>query len=112
MISDSETVFVADRDYARQRGLKGQHAYVTVRWETEPGRETDDAGQRAVDEILTTQVNLEMMDESNCWADVCGLRVWFRAYRVKGEREPRLVVTAEPESCSPADERAALEGDG
>lgn len=98
-MSARETRYMADADYRKQRGLRPADGAVTVRWETTSGRETDDGGQRAVDEILTSQVHMEMMDESNCWMDVLGLRVWIRAMRVKGQASPRLVITASPESC-------------
>ncbi len=98
-VSERETRYMADADYRKSRGLRPRDGAVTVRWQTIPGRETDDGGQRAVDEILAVGVHAEMMDEANCWMDVLGLRVWIRAMRVKGQYEPRLVITAEPESC-------------
>ncbi len=101
-MSANQTSYLANDDYRRQWGLKAPHDAVTVRWQTIRGRETDDTGQPVVDEILTSQVHVEMMDESNCWADICGLRVWIRAMRVTGQREPRLVITASPESCHEA----------
>ncbi len=98
-MSANETQFQTDADEAKRAGLRPHQQHITVRWETIPGRETDDTGQRVVDEIIATGLRLEMMDESNCWANVNGLRVWIRAMRVKEQREPRLVITASPESC-------------
>lgn len=97
--------FYADDDVAKRYGLRPAQRYIEVRYETIPGRETDDCGQRVVDEIVATGCRAEMMDESNCWMDVNGLRVWIRAVRIKGQREPRLYVTAEPESCSPIERK-------
>lgn len=102
-MSGESTIFFTDSDEAKRRGLKGAQRRIEVRWEAIPEREFDDSGQRVIDEIIATGCRLEMMDESNCWMDVNGLRVWFRAVRVKGQREPRLYVTAEPESCSPVE---------
>jgi hypothetical protein len=110
-MSDAITeTYYADATAAKRYGLRPSQRYITVSYETEPGRETDDEGQRAVDEIHAVGLSLEMMDESNCWANVAGLRVWFRAYHVRGQREPRLVVTCEPESCAPV--AAATAGGG
>lgn len=97
---ESET-FYAAADVAKRHGLRPAQRYIRVRYETEPGKEYDDHGLRAIDEIHAVGLALEMMDESNCWMDACGLRVWLRAYRVPGQREPRLVVTCTPESCTP-----------
>lgn len=100
-MSERSEFFIADRDVVKRHGLRQSQRRIEVRWETIPGRETDDSGQRVVDEILACGIHAEMMDESNCWMDVNGLRVWIRAVRIKGQREPRLYVTAEPESCTP-----------
>lgn len=113
-VSERETCYTADADEAKRYGLTRGQRQIVVRWETIPGRETDDGGQRVVDEIIATGCRMEMMDESNCWMDVNGLRVWIRAMRIKGQREPRLVITATPESChvtQPAPSRGAA-GDG
>lgn len=88
--------YIATKERAKKRGLKGQHAYVTVRYD-EPSRLD---GQRTVDEIITTQMHMERMDEDELWMDVNGLRVTFYAEHARpGQQRLRLVVVCEPEEC-------------
>lgn len=96
-MSERQTTYRASEERRRRDGLRGRHAVVTVRWEP-GGRATDDCGQRLVDELLTAGTRLELMDEANAWADVCGLRLWFRAAIEDGQ--PVLFLTAEPDDCA------------
>ena len=93
----NEEQYIATKERAKKRGLKGQHAYVTVRYDEPP--HVTEHGLRTVDEIITTQLHMEMMSEDSLWMDVNGLRVTIYAERVKGQREPRLVVGCESEEC-------------
>jgi hypothetical protein len=102
-MGDETARFQADPDDAKRYGLRPHQRGIEVRYETIPGREHCPCGcaQRAIDEILSVGLHREMMDESNCWMGVLGLRVWIQAVHVKGQRKPRLVVTAEPDGCIP-----------
>lgn len=102
--SDTKDIkhFKASRDGGVSE-LRGEHRFVEVRYDRTPeGLDLrDDYDRRPVDEICTTQTHLEMMDEDACWMSICGLHVWIRAIRVKGQRKLRLVVTCFPSGCTP-----------
>ena len=99
MTAANETRYVTDADEAKRSGLRSGQREILVRWLTIPGRETDDSGQRVVDEIIATGCRLEMLDERTCWMDVNGLSVSIQAVRIRGQSRPRLVITASPECC-------------
>lgn len=61
------------RQPKREAYAHGRHAEVEVRF--------DDDTCQTVDEIVTTQVHLEMMDTDACWMDINGVHVWFRAVK-------------------------------
>ena len=103
MSGGGEDTYYTDADTAKQGGLRPHQRYVTVRWLTETAQD----GERLVDEILATGCRLEMMDPATCWMNVNGLRVWIRAVRLPGRRDPVLWITATPESCAPAGEAAS-----
>lgn len=93
---DSERIrhFVADDD----AGLDGEHRYVEVRYHEDPD---DDPVSATIDEICTTQVHLEQMDDDSYWMSVCGVHVWFTASRQKGTRKLRIDVTCFPNTAQP-----------
>lgn len=97
--SDRIRHFRADRDSRRLGGLDGEHQYVEVRYDRT--QESTARDEWTVDEICTTQIHLEGMDQDAVWMDVCGLHVWFHAVRVKGDRRPHLLVTCYPSDCKP-----------
>jgi hypothetical protein len=101
MSGDSER-FTASAGSVKRHGLRPGQRGIEVRYETIPGRELCPCGcgQRAIDEIFAVGLHAEMMDEDACWMDVGGLRVWMQAYRVPGQRKLRLVVTAQPDTCT------------
>jgi hypothetical protein len=94
--SDRIRHFKVDADF---RELDGEHRYVEVRYDDE--QQSTDPDAWTVDEICTTQVHLEAMDQDAVWMEVCGLHVWFRAVRVKGDRRPHLIVTCFPDAATP-----------
>ncbi len=74
-----------------------EDAYVEVRYLRTP----DEDGTPTVDEIVSTQVHLEMMNHDSCWMSINGLHVWFKAKQDEGSGELRLVVTCFPSTCEP-----------
>jgi hypothetical protein len=103
----SITTYTADPAAVRRYGLRQSQRNITVRWDDEPWN-----GRQTVDEIHATGVSLEMLDNSGLWMDVCGLRVEIRAYFYRGSNHPKLVVTAEPDDCTPDPARHAAGGAG
>ena len=97
--SDRYKHFRMDADDAEYAGFDEDMRYVEVRYDGPDY--TDDDGCLTVDEIVMPGLHLEAMDEDSVWMDVGGLHVWFRAMRVKGRRQIRLVVTCEPNACTP-----------
>lgn len=94
-MSADSTTYTADPDAVKRYRLRPSQRGIAVRWDDEPWN-----GRQTVDEIHATGLSLEMLDESGLWMDVCGLRVEIRAYHLSGQ-QVRLVVTAEPDDCTP-----------
>ena len=93
---DTERIrhFVADKS----ERLAGEHRYVEVRYDANPDPDPDGT---TLDEICTTQVHLERMDDDAIWMSIAGLHVWFHARRQPGTRKLKIDVTCFPSSCKP-----------
>lgn len=92
--------FRMDDDEAEHGGFADDERFVEVRYDHHQ-EDGADQEQWTVDEIVMPGVHLEGMDQDAVWMSVGGLYVWFRAFRVKGDRRPHLTVTCFPEGCTP-----------